>query len=53
MLADEGLTIVSATIFDHPGDRVFELRLRGPARQFDAARAVLSGKPDVQNVYFD
>lgn len=41
-LAAEGLTIVSSRVFDHRTDRVFEMRLKGPARQFDIVRTELA-----------
>lgn len=53
MLAGEGLKVVKVGIFDHSTDRVFEMRLKGPARQFDIARSALLAKPNVQNVFFD
>ncbi len=52
-LGAEGLVIVSERVFDHPTDRVFELRLRGPARQFDIARAELAEHAEIRNVFFD
>ena len=41
-LRTEGLSIVKADQFDHPNDRIFELRVKGPARQFEIARADLA-----------
>lgn len=49
----DGLTVVKARHFDHASDRVFELRLKGPARQFEIARAEIATYPEVQNVFFD
>ncbi|MBX9929351.1 MAG: MgtC/SapB family protein [Gemmatimonadaceae bacterium] len=46
----EGLRILHHQSFDHPGDRVFELRLKGPASQFDAARDRLLQQSDVIEV---
>lgn len=34
-LAASGIKILEERIFDHPEDRVFELKLSGPARQFE------------------
>src|SRR5437773_253507 len=34
-LQEEGIRVKAATQFDHPRDRTFELRLTGPAVQFD------------------
>jgi len=52
-MAVDGLEIVQVLQFDHPSDRVFELRVKGPARQFDIVRAGLGTRPEVQNVFFD
>jgi putative Mg2+ transporter-C (MgtC) family protein len=46
----DGLSVEHAKIFDHEGDRVFEMRLKGPARQFDIARAELLDRAEVLNV---
>jgi putative Mg2+ transporter-C (MgtC) family protein len=48
----DGLTVERSTIFDHPDDRVFEMRLKGPARQFDIARAEMLERDEVLNVMF-
>jgi putative Mg2+ transporter-C (MgtC) family protein len=48
----DGLSIVKAQIFDHHDDRVFELELRGPARQFEIAKAELLDRAEVLNVMF-
>jgi putative Mg2+ transporter-C (MgtC) family protein len=53
VLAGEGLRVTKSETFDHSTDRVFELRIKGPARQFDIARSVLLAKADVQNVLID
>jgi putative Mg2+ transporter-C (MgtC) family protein len=49
----DGLSIVTVRTFDHADDRVFEMRLSGPARQFDIARSVLLDRDEVLNVNFD
>ena len=49
----EGLTITKSEVFDHQGDRVFELQLQGPARQFEIARTALLGHEEVLNVVFE
>ncbi len=49
----DGLTIVKVEYFDHDDDRVFEMQLRGPARQFDIARSMLLDRDEVLNVNFD
>ena len=51
-LFSDGLSVVKAHIFDHDTDRVFELELKGPARQFDIARAELLERDEVLNVMF-
>lgn len=51
-LNSEGLKILRCRIFDHPHDRTFELRLRGPARQFDVVKTELAELADVKHVYF-
>ena len=50
LLKDTGLQVVDRETFDHPRDRVFEMRLRGPARQFEVARDVLLERQDVLDV---
>ena len=52
VLFSDGLEIQKAQIFDHDGDRVFELVLQGPARQFDIARNELLDRAEVLNVLF-
>jgi putative Mg2+ transporter-C (MgtC) family protein len=52
-LFSDGLTIDEVKFFDHEDDRVFEMILSGPARQFDISRATLLDLPDVLNVNFD
>jgi putative Mg2+ transporter-C (MgtC) family protein len=52
ILFSDGLTVVKHQIFDHENDRVFELRLKGPARQFDIARVELLDRTEVLNVLF-
>jgi putative Mg2+ transporter-C (MgtC) family protein len=48
-----GLSVSAVEQFDHADDRVFELRLRGPARQFDIARSSLLDIDEILNVNFD
>ncbi len=50
LLKDSGLQVVDRETFDHPRDRVFEMRLRGPARQFEVARDLLLEQQDVLDV---
>jgi putative Mg2+ transporter-C (MgtC) family protein len=51
MLASAGIQILKADTFDHPEDRVFELRLSGPARQFEIAVDNLLRREDVLGVH--
>lgn len=48
----DGLKVVKVETFDHEDDRVFELVLRGPARQFDIAKTELLDRDEVLNVMF-
>lgn len=50
LLHDEGIKVIERANYDHPRDRVFELRLRGPAPQFEVARDSLLERPDVFDV---
>ncbi len=52
-LFGDGLTINDVKSFDHEDDRVFEMTLSGPARQFEISRATLLELPEVLNVNFD
>jgi putative Mg2+ transporter-C (MgtC) family protein len=49
----EGLVITRVAVFDHETDRVFEMRLRGPAQQFDIARRALHELGPILNVNLD
>jgi putative Mg2+ transporter-C (MgtC) family protein len=48
-----GLQVLSKQIYDHADDRTFELKLVGPARQYDVASAALMRRNDVLSVQFD
>jgi putative Mg2+ transporter-C (MgtC) family protein len=50
LLRDSGLTVVERRDWDHARDRVFELVVRGPARQFDVARDLLVERQDILDV---
>lgn len=50
LLKDTGLRVVDRDTYDHPRDRVFEMRVRGPARQFEVARDLLLERQDVLDV---
>jgi putative Mg2+ transporter-C (MgtC) family protein len=51
-LFSDGLRVIKVEMFDHDDDRVFELMLKGPARQFDIARAELLDRAEVLNVMY-
>ena len=53
LLHAEGLQVREAQIFDHATDRVFEMRLSGPARQFEVARTELASQAEIRTVFFD
>ncbi len=48
-----GIRVTSKEIYDHPDDRTFEVKLVGPARQYDVVTAVLMRRSDVLSVQFD
>lgn len=50
LLHDSGVKVIERRVYDHPRDRVFELRLRGPAPQFEVARDLLLERDDVFDV---
>lgn len=50
LLHDSGIKVMERANYDHPRDRVFELRLRGPAPQFEVARDLLLEREDVFDV---
>jgi putative Mg2+ transporter-C (MgtC) family protein len=50
LLRESGIKVVDRATYDHPNDRVFELRLNGPAPQFDYARSLLLQREDVIDV---
>lgn len=50
-LAAQGLNIVSCETFDHADDRTFELRLVGPAIQFETIADRLLARGDVLSVH--
>lgn len=53
MLASSGINIIGEHTYDHPGeDRVFELKLSGPARQYDVVTEKLLGHEDIYGVHF-
>jgi putative Mg2+ transporter-C (MgtC) family protein len=52
-LRSYGIMIESARIYDHSEDRTFEVKLRGPSRQFDIAEGELLGRDFIMSVTFD
>lgn len=52
-LGASGIQILERRIFDHAEDRVFELKLAGPARQFDVVTEKLLAIPDIYGVHID
>lgn len=53
IFASNRIQIQGKQIFDHPDDRTYELRLVGPARQYDVVTAELMKREDVLSVQFD
>ena len=53
MLGNSGINIVSRQIFDHNEDRVFELKLSGPSRQFDVVTDKLLAEDGILGVHFN
>jgi putative Mg2+ transporter-C (MgtC) family protein len=52
-LRAHGISIESQRVFDHEEDRTFELKLAGPARQFDIATTALLARDFVYGVNID
>lgn len=50
LMHEEGIKVIERMHYDHSRDRVFELRLRGPAPQFEVAREALLAREDVLDV---
>ena len=48
-----GITIQDRRVFDHAEDRTFEVKLSGPARQFEIATAALLARDFVYGVHVD
>lgn len=47
-----GIKIIQVQTFDHGEDRVFELKLAGPSRQFEVISEKLLGQPDIYGIHF-
>ena len=53
VFASSGIRVTGKEVYDHPDDRTFEVKLVGPARQYDVVTAVLMRRSDVLSVQFD
>jgi len=51
-LAASGIRVINRQIFDHSEDRVFELRIAGPARQFEVVAEKLMKFEGILSVHF-
>lgn len=51
ILAVSGIQIIGERVFDHAEDRVFELKLSGPARQYDIVTEKLLTSDDIYGVH--
>lgn len=52
-LGASGIQILDRRVFDHAEDRVFELKLAGPARQYDVVTEKLLTNSDIYGVHLD
>ena len=50
LLSASGIKIIGSRTFDHAEDRVFELKLSGPARQYDVVTEKLLVREDILSV---
>jgi putative Mg2+ transporter-C (MgtC) family protein len=53
LLGSSGIRIIGQRIFDHNEDRVFEMKLSGPARQFDIVHEKLLMHERIFGVHFE
>ncbi len=53
ILAPSGIKIIGQRVYDHVEDRVFELKLAGPARQFEVVTEKLLTHEDIYGVHID
>jgi putative Mg2+ transporter-C (MgtC) family protein len=51
LFAASGISIIGARVYDHAEDRVFELKLAGPARQFDVVTEKILGREEIYGVH--
>jgi len=52
LLAPSGIQILGEHVYDHAEDRVFELKLAGPARQFDVVTEKILGREEIYAIHF-
>jgi len=45
--------VLQKTVYEHSDDRTYELKLMGPARQYDIISAALMRRSDVLSAQFD
>ena len=53
LLNSHGINILGERVFDHPEDRVFELKLSGPARQYDVITEKLMTHDEILSIHID
>ena len=51
ILDSSGIKIIGKQVFDHADDRVFELKLAGPARQFEVVSEKLLSREEIMSVH--
>jgi len=53
ILGASGISVVGQRVYDHAEDRVFELKLSGPARQFDVVNSKLLQHEEIFGVHIE
>jgi uncharacterized membrane protein YhiD involved in acid resistance len=51
ILHAHGIQLERSKVYDHPEDRTFEVRLSGPARQYEVATSALLERPEILSVH--
>jgi putative Mg2+ transporter-C (MgtC) family protein len=51
ILLAHGIQVERSKTYDHPEDRTFEVRLSGPARQYEVATSALLERPEILSVH--
>jgi putative Mg2+ transporter-C (MgtC) family protein len=51
VLHAHGIQLERSKVYDHPEDRTFEVRLSGPARQYEVATSALLDRPEILSVH--